>query len=838
MIPGASQEIVNTLFKIRNISLTLFVVMTMYQSSFGQYRYLKIQIDSAYNLSLREADWTMGQDTFPSTAMTNWSLPDPLEITGDSPDWQRFMLYDNDENTHVYRNVVTSSGIDIFYTILDMGEGNEILPDSLHLHKASYSVLESFRVYLSNDLVYWDQYLDTSFTEIFFTDIDVPLQFQPDTIPPSSTTTLSAKYQRHDQIYLNWEPAVDNESVEYYRIYQDGVLIDSTKHDRYIAEALDESTVYDFQIAAVDRFLNSAPLSNLLSAMTISNDATPPTLIGPINLDSMSHDVLCLSWMNATDNDIISNYIIRENGKVIGISDQNEFCWPGLTGNTQYDFTVQAKDRNGNLSQVISNQFTTSENVVDTLILGTNFWNQHWSNEGAQLFADGFGNVTGDNPWKPELVDELGYAKTLRFMEMQLINQLPSAIWLERQQKHDVIQDELAYEWMIDLCNRTSTNLYLCLPNTIISRTGIADSTEHYIQKLALLIKTGIDMLDIDLDQSSFDSLHLMSAYDLEMLGGIYRSPPLDSKLQVYIEYGNENWNTIFPQQYYCAEEGLAMGLEATSWGARNYFNGYASIVLFDEFERVFSVDNPRIRKIMPIRRDNIFWLDLVFDNIFGSAIYNPNNTLPDHVSGATYFGNGLDGDDPYILDSLCMMIDETVIAMQGLRDYLDIQGVALNRYFGMTAYEGGHHVATNYTQLNENPEIYNMYLIYLEAMKPLFEEVDLYSHVATNAFGMKQHIGQDLESAHKYRAVIDWQNGALPIRTNKWLGGDGFWNEAEGWSLNHVPLPDERVLINNAEPQTIQILSSEYFECLRLRVLSSNTLLNIEGELKILNID
>ena len=838
MTRGKSQNFVHLLCTFRKLLLVIFSLIALHQSSIGQFRYLKIQIDSAYNLSLREADWTVGQDTFPNTAMTSWSAPDPLEVTGDSPNWQRFMLYDNNENTHVYTNNVSSEEHDFYHIILDLGEGNEIIPDSLHMIKANFSVLESFRVYLSNDLIYWDQYLDTSFTEIFFMNIDVPLEFKPDTIPPSITTTLYAKHQKHDKIYLSWEPATDNESVEYYRIYQDGILIDSTKYERYIADTLIENTAYDFQIAAVDRFFNSAPLSNLLNASTVTIDLEAPILNGTINVDSISYDMLCLSWPAATDNVGINNYVIRENGKVIGISNQNEYCLPGLTENTQYDFTVQAKDSNGNLSEIITNQFTTAEQSTDTLILGTNFWNQHWSNQGAQLFTNSFLNVTGDNPWKPELLNELNYSKTLRFMEMQLINQLPSAIWMERQQKVDIIQNELAYEWMIDLCNRTSSNLYVCLPNTIISRNGIADSTENYIQKLALLIKTGIDMLDVDLDQISFDSLHMLSSFDLEMLGGIYRSPPLNSELQVYIEYGNENWNTNFPQEYYCAQEGLAMELDETPWGSRNYFNGYASVVLFDEFERAFNIDNPRIRKIMPIRRANIFWLNLVFENIFESPTYNPNNTFPNHISGATYFGNGLDGADPFIIDSLCMGIDENITEMQGLRDYLDIVGENYNRYFGMTSYEGGHHVVTNYAQLNANPEIYNTYLLYLDAMKSIFEEIDIYNHVSTNAFGLKQSINQDIATAHKYRAVIDWLNGAQPIKTNKWLGGDGFWNQDEMWSLGHVPLLDERVLISNEDPQVIQILDDEYFECLKLRIVSDNTILNIYGELSIIDPD
>ena len=93
--------------------------------------------------------------------------------------------------------------------------------------------------------------------------------------------------------------------------------------------------------------------------------------------------------------------------------------------------------------------------------------------------------------------------------------------------------------------------------------------------------------------------------------------------------------------------------------------------------------------------------------------------------------------------------------------------------------------------------------------MSVYFEEIVLYDHMASNAFGLKQYVGQPISEAHKYRAVINWQQSSLLpvdwVYFNGKIMGDGAalltWATAteinnEGYTLeksmdgiNYVPV-------------------------------------------------
>ncbi len=816
---------------------TAYFILVFTFTGYSQFRYLKIKVDSSYNLHLQEANWLSQSDTFPSVPMTSWTDPEPLEVTGDDANWRRYYLYDDDLTTTIFPNSVSSNEEYFHENIIDLGEGNEVTPDSLILVKPSWSFLQKLEVYMSNDYEIWDKYLDTIIEYSGSTLLEFPLNFIPDTIPPSSVQNLIAKYTTYNQSYLLWDKASDNDVIDKYYIYLDNILLDSTKFNRYIASSLDPNNNYEFTVSALDRAANESIDNDTISITTTIEDNTPPMLSGTISNDSTSHNMICISWPTATDDQLIDSYVINIDTTTVAIIDTNAICIPGLMADSLYQISVRAKDINQNYSSDISINISTSSETVDTIIIGTNFWRQQWSIESNQLFVDGYQNVVGPNPWKSQLLNEITYAKTLRFMEMQQINELPEHEWLDRQLKEDIIQEELAYEWMIDLCNRNQSNLHICLPNTVISAWGSTGGEEHYIQKLAILLKTGIDLLDINLDQSQFDSLNVLSPYQLEMLGGIKTTDPLDPHLRIYIEYGNENWNANFPQSTYCATQGGNMGLDFGEgwWVGRNLFSAYASTVLFDHFEKVFDQNNPRVLKLLPIRRNSIYWTNRMFEDVLQSTTYNPSGVLPDHISGGTYFGNQLDGSSPFVMDSLCMDIDQIVEEVEAMRQYLNDMEDIHNKYFGLTSYEGGHHVTANYELVNNNPEIYNIYLLFLESLMPHYEEIILFSHVATNAFGLKSSVGQHIEEAHKYRAVIDFLNGIKPIWTNKWIGDSGFWHDSENWSLGHVPTAEEHVLILSDIPKTITILENENFSCRRLRCLEEGVELDISGHLNII---
>lgn len=744
--------------------LSLFFFCSCLQLHAQQdYRYLQILIDTADNFQFRELEWFENGVSYPE-AMTAYNTPSPLLVTGDNANWNLFYLYDDDLATQSYVNEVNANPEFTREFTLDLGEGNSLSPDSIRLSKPAWSVLNSFRILLSTDGVNWELYLDTTRAHIWAESLTFPLNLILDTEAPTTPQNLQNPYSTSSQVYLEWLPATDNFRVDQYHIYQDDVLIDSTQTTYFASQNLLANTSYDFQIFALDKARN-ASIPGWITTVTLSTDEIAPTLSGSIEVIDLTASTATIRWHSAVDQQGLSGYLIKLEELTIGTTHDTVFSICGLDTLTTYRIEVVAKDYSGNLSNALKTSFRT---LIDNgrMKLGTNFWNQIWSPENNQLFVNGYQNVMGDNPWKPELLAEINYAQTLRFMEMQQINQgaiIPTYTWLARKKKTEILQDELAYEWMIDLCNRKNANLWVCVPDQIISRNGLVGGRENYLKKLAILIKTGVDMGDINLDQVIFNDLTQFTQYDFIINGGKLVSEPLASHLKIYIEYGNENWNSNFPQTTYCANEGLAMGM---GWGpasAGRVFSGYASLQLYEAFAAVFGKDASRIEDILPIQRHGLFYTNYTFTQVFDDPVLNPNNFMPDHISGATYFSNGEDGADENIEQIMLDDISEVMEEARDMRAYLDEAGAARNRYFGLVSYEGGHHITTNFEPLNVNPILYNTYLTFLDSMHVYFEEIVLYSHVARNAFGLKQYVNQPLAEAHKYRAVVEWLPAVLP---------------------------------------------------------------------------
>ena len=80
----------------------------------------------------------------------------------------------------------------------------------------------------------------------------------------------------------------------------------------------------------------------------------------------------------------------------------------------------------------------------------------------------------------------------------------------------------------------------------------------------------------------------------------------------------------------------------------------------------------------------------------------------------------------------------------------------------------------------------------------------------------------------------VDYVRFSEFTQVNQWLGGHGMWSNQSMWSLNQVPDSSHHVLIDNAQTQTIQILSGENFSCHCLEVNSPFTELIVEGELNV----
>src|SRR5947208_661899 len=101
----------------------------------------------------------------------------------------------------------------------------------------------------------------------------------PDTLPPSLPTGLTATADRASQITLAWSPAADNVGVTGYQVFRNGVQIGIASGSSYQDTGLSPVTVYTYTVAAFDAAGNPSGQSFPAAATTLAvQDTTPPTV--------------------------------------------------------------------------------------------------------------------------------------------------------------------------------------------------------------------------------------------------------------------------------------------------------------------------------------------------------------------------------------------------------------------------------------------------------------------------------------------------------------------------------------------------------------------------------
>src|SRR5207247_2692407 len=101
----------------------------------------------------------------------------------------------------------------------------------------------------------------------------------PDTLPPSLPTGLTATADSASQITLAWSPAADNVGVTGYQVFRNGVQIGIASGNRYQITGISPVTVYTYTVAAFDAAGNTSGKSFPAAATTLAmQDTTPPTV--------------------------------------------------------------------------------------------------------------------------------------------------------------------------------------------------------------------------------------------------------------------------------------------------------------------------------------------------------------------------------------------------------------------------------------------------------------------------------------------------------------------------------------------------------------------------------
>ena len=90
-------------------------------------------------------------------------------------------------------------------------------------------------------------------------------------------------------------------------------------------------------------------------------DSEAPTI--PADLTATAYDSgrIDLAWTASTDNVGVQEYVIYQNGERIASTEEISYSVTGLTPETEYSFTVKAKDAKGNTSDASTAATATTE---------------------------------------------------------------------------------------------------------------------------------------------------------------------------------------------------------------------------------------------------------------------------------------------------------------------------------------------------------------------------------------------------------------------------------------------------------------------------------------------
>ncbi len=358
--------------------------------------------------------------------------------------------------------------------------------------------------------------------------------------------------------------------------------------------------------------------------------------------------------------------------------------------------------------------------------IGSNFWflNPSWSGEIPMKSGINWTTAytNGDDIWNPIFIEELKPYINLRFMDWGQTNNSIVTSWASRRLPNDSNNYEpqgktgaggLAYEWMIDLCNRTNKDFWVCIPH---------QANDDYVQNLAQLIKT-----------------------------------KLNPGLKCYLEYSNEVWNSDFQQSAYATAQGKAKGFQYDN----SMYYTYRSFQMFKIFSDVFGSEmSSRVVRTCCFSG----YLDLFgfgYGMIKDDKKLNPYSQKADLFAVAPYVGSGLDGSAANIVSSFHKEIDTKVTTY-----IADAARIAKSYGVPLATYEGGQHLLKNAQVFSSNPLIYDEYLYMLQKFSPYFIFFTHYNHcgraASGGAWGSKTGTGQNIAQAHKYRALVDWSHSLV----------------------------------------------------------------------------
>jgi hypothetical protein len=366
-----------------------------------------------------------------------------------------------------------------------------------------------------------------------------------------------------------------------------------------------------------------------------------------------------------------------------------------------------------------------------------------------RLYAPGYDDTSTDI-MSPHLNELLEPFSPIRFADWTMVNtDYSPSEWSERAKMDnytwgDEFNPEFAqgvpYEMQLELVNKLDKDMWTNIPHR---------ATDDFVRQLARMIRDNLD-----------DGLH------------------------VYVEYTNEHWNYWFPQHdwMYQQSQNYTGDHPYEEYTMHHYFGkrtGEVCSIFHEEF-----TDDSRVRCVLSGQSGWSNPLELAAEEVdrlgytelfYGAAIapYWGNNEQEDLTQAMKdALPKPSESDFDKIFDELKKVIDQIYdpTAEYG-SNMLANKKVADDRGWEFITYEAGQHIVSWHdeslgdipTLINERPEMYDLYMHYLNGWRELTDGgLIVMFHLAGawfggECFGHLKDYKQPIEEAHKYRALVNW---------------------------------------------------------------------------------
>ena len=555
---------------------------------------------------------------------------------------------------------------------------------------------------------------------------------------PSTPANLSAANITSYGFVLNWTASTDNVGVSSYEVFKNGVSYTTTTATSTTIYGVNPSTSYLMTVKAKDESNNVSNASLALNVTTASASNVTPQANAPLgtNLSGVCSWGTEVPFINLAKQSrgwglLNASYTALPAASV----DSRGYMKPGITGSTwladdisvlpygnyviKYTGTATL-ELSGASYTIVSNvpgriEFSFPQGSHGTLEVkvtsnsSTTPLNNFW------VGLKDYENST--EVFNPSLISNWNKFKALRFMDWLATNGNTKSNWSERTlpESYSYATGEVPVEICVALSNKLNADGWFNIP---------AHATDDYITQFATVVKNN-----------------------------------LNTNLKAYIEYSNEVWNGQFEQNNYAAQQGLALGFDATAWGAAWRYTAYRSVQMFTLWENVFG-GAARLVRILPAQvSTTVVSTIMEFQNAYQHA---------DVVAIAPYF-SAFTATPTGSVDEIIALCRQE-INTQDRQNLSDISALAAAKGLKIVAYEGGQHLTafgdgskmTNLIAVNKDPRIKDLYLEYLDMWKQsggtLFMHFSsVCDQSAYGSWGSKEIWSQTRAQAPKYDALLTW---------------------------------------------------------------------------------